>query len=68
MTTPLPSLCPMTDGECSLGENTINQRLSNKPYCFVALPHSEDFDDIEATIRTVIEGGHVFNQKSKGKK
>lgn len=68
MVTPLPSLCPMTDGDCSLREETSSQRLSYKPYCFIALPFSKEFDAVEATIKTVIEGGSVFKQKYEKKK
>lgn len=64
---PLPPLCPMTCGGCSLGKPIIEKRLSDKPYCFVMLPYSKEFDDIEATMRAVIEGGNVFTQKYEKK-
>lgn len=53
----------MTGGECSLKDPVKALRLSEKPYCFLMLPYSEEFNDVEATVRAVIEGGYVFAQK-----
>lgn len=53
----------MTGGECSLEGSVKALRMSEKPYCFLMLPYSGEFDDVEATVRAVIDGGHVFTQE-----
>lgn len=57
----------MVGGGCNLERTVIEKRMSDKPCCFVALPFSKEFDDIEATVRAVIEGGNVFTQKHEKK-
>jgi len=68
MKVPLPPQCPMHGGQCGLEEAVAKQRVSLKPYVFVALPSSEAFNDTEAAIKATIEGGNVFSQKYKPKK
>lgn len=67
MDVPLPIRCPM-GGNCRLEEPVIRKRLSDKPYCFVALPYSEIYNDTEAAVRAVLEGGNVFSQRYEAKK
>lgn len=64
----LPINCLMHGGKCGLEKSVVGQRLSSKPYIFVALPSSEAFNDTENVTRAVVEGGYVFSQKYKPKK
>jgi len=59
----LPSFCPMTLGKCSLPKSIIEQRISNKPYVFAALPFQEKFDDTEKAIQVAVEGGEIIENK-----
>jgi len=68
MSVPLPPICPMHGGTCGLEESIVQERLASKPYVFVALPSSESFNDTEAAIRIVVEGGHVFSQRYSPKR
>jgi len=59
----LPPFCPMTNGECSLPETIIRQRLSLKPYAFAALPYQEKFDDTEQVMQVALVGGNLFGNE-----
>jgi len=64
----LPFFCPMTEGSpCNLSHQAVSARIRKSPYVHIIIPYEDKFNEIEKTIRTIVDGKRLRGKKLKGR-